>query len=221
MITEWKRCAKLIKYGYNLKSSLAGAAIFFVWGIVMCVGTTDMFSMGGMYMVLGPMFMIQCIYTSLSAGLSLSSPRRRFIETWFHDGLQLLIGLLGYALVILIAIIKITSTHYAAEEITVYGQAILFTGMITGVLMIYMGIVYKTFLFGIILFTGSFAFIYAGLSNGMFNGMFGALQSVTMVNGTLFGLLFIAIGAIISGILRRVLYRKPFSKYSIRTNFGK
>lgn len=218
MITEWKRCAKLIKYGYNLKSSVAAAAIFFVLGIVMCVLSPDeMFSLGGMYIVLGPMLLIQCVYTSLSAGISMSSPRRRFIETWFHDGLQLLIGLAGYALVILIAVIQISHGHSGAEERAALGQAILYTGMLTGVLMIYMGIVYKTFLLSVLLFLVAFVSLMAEVPDKIF----GFMQSVTVAKGILWGLAAIAIGAVISGLLRRMLYKKPLSKFSIRTNFWK
>lgn len=211
MITEWKRCMKLVKYGYNLKSSIACAVIFFVLGILWCIGDKGMFAMGGMYIVLGPLMLVQVIYTGLMAGMPLSSPRRRFIEIQLQDGLQLLVGVLGYLLVVLVAAIKVYRGHSTPELSIAYGQMVLYTGMLVGVLLIYMGIVYKYFLFSLILFMGGFAFIYIGLWGEMIK----IAHSVNMVSGTLLGLLFVLIGEVLSGVLRRLLYKKPLNKYAM------
>lgn len=211
MITEWKRCMKLVKYGYNLKSSIACAVIFFVSGILFCVLQIDMFALGGLYIVLGPLMLVQIIYTGLMAEMALSSPRRRFMEIQLQDGLQLLVGVLGYLLVVLIAAIKVYQGHSAPELSTAYGQMVLYTGIIAGMFLIYMGIVYKYFLVSLILFMVGFSLVYMG----PWGEIIKITHSVNMVSGTLLGLLFVLIGEVLSGVLRRVLYKKPLNKYAM------
>lgn len=217
MITEWKRCMKLVKYGYNLKSSIVCAMIFFVLGMIICVmDQGNMFIMGGLYIVLGPLMLAQIIYTGLASGMALSSPRRRFMEIQLQDGMQLLVGVLGYLLVVLLAIAKVYLGHsesgiYVSFGRDAYGQMILNTGILTGILLVYMGIVYKYFLISILLFAGGFAFVYIG----MWGGVTEITSSVNMVSGTLLGLLFVLIGEVLSAVLRRLLYKKPLNKYAM------
>ncbi|MGN0153902.1 MAG: hypothetical protein ACI4A3_05585 [Lachnospiraceae bacterium] len=202
---------RLVKYGYNLKSSIACAVIFFGVGILFCVVEIDMFAMGGLYIVLGPLMLVQIIYTGLMAGMALSSPRRRFIEIQLQDGLQILVGVLGYLLVVLIAAIKVYQGHSTLELSKVYGQMVLYTGIMTGVLLVYMGIVYKYFLVSLILFMGGFSFVYTGLWGEMIK----ITHSVNMISGTLLGLLFVLIGEVLSAVMRRILYKKPLNKYAM------
>lgn len=208
MISEWKRCLKMIKYGYNVKSSAVVAVIFFVVGILFCIVDPHMSTMGGLYVVMGPMMLVQVSYTSLMAGLSLSSPRRRFMEIQLQDGLQLLVGILGYLLVVLIAVIV---NGLAPEQSTNYTMSILCTGMITGILIAYLGVVYKYFVLSLILFIGGFMFVYIGLWDTMVEEM----PSINLAGAVFFGLLFILLGEVLGGIFRRVFYRKPLSKYSL------
>lgn len=217
MITEWKRCIKLVKYGYNIKSTIACALIFFVIGLIICVlDQGNMFILGGLYIVLGPLMLAQIIYTGLVSGMALSSPRRRFMEIQLQDGMQLLVGVLGYLLVVLLAVAKVYLGHSESEIYIslgrdAYGQMILHMGILTGILLVYMGIVYKYFLISILLFAGGFAFVYTG----MWGGVTEIISSVNMVSGTLWGLLFVLIGAVLSGVMRRILYKKPLNKYAL------
>lgn len=212
MIEEWKRCIKLIKYGYNLKSSIVCGLIFFVIGIIFCILDGTMFAMGGLYIILGPMMLVQISYTALMAGMPLSAPRRRFMETKLQDGLQFIISILGYFLVILFAMLKLYQGHYADELGATYGEMVMYTGMMSGILMIYYGIVYKYFLTSLFLLVGGFALVYMGAWGDMIKDF---SYSVDMVKGSLIGLLCIIMGGVIGIVLRRILYKKPLNKYAM------
>ena len=158
--------------------------------------------------------LLQVYNTLLSIGMVTASPKRRMLETWLIDILGLLTGICYYIFLLIIAVIKMNLEDEAVKQ--QYGTAFLFAGMIGGWVLVYCGMAWKSFLISVIVFSGGFFVIFSGFSNAIEEGM-----SINPGIGAMLGILAVVLGAVIAGIIRRVLYKIPVSKYAMGANLRK
>lgn len=213
MMTEWKRCIKLMKYSLHPKlSMIAGICSFMLgFGIVCMCKTASNFALGSLYMLLMLVMVVERIQTSMAAGISLSSPRIRYVQTVFLDWIHLLLTLVIYAASVGIAWFKVWNEKNP-DLSAVYGRAIVYVGIFEAIFVIYTAIVYKNFGIGLIVLMCSSLYIFLDLGKKLWTTVF----PVHIVSGSICGFLFLIVGFAISAILRRMLYRKPLSKYAVR-----
>lgn len=216
MINELKKQIKLLKYGFNLKSSIVTAVIFFLIGIFLSVYLMDSvsFLMGGLYVVLAPAMALQVKQSLLVSGLVASSPKKRSLETWMTDILQMVIGVTTYLLLVAFAVWEQNLSANGAGD---YAKSLIYIGILEGILWVYYGIVYKSFWLSTIAFAITY---FLAMTNGFADGWFSKL-SVGMAGAPLLGLLFVFLGNFLSAVLRRALYRKPLTKYAMGINLRK
>lgn len=216
MINELKKQIRLIKYGFNMKSSIVVAVIFVVMGVFFSFHLMDAdgFLLAGFYIILGPTMMIQVQQSLLVSNLVAASPKKKALQTWIPDILQLILSTVVYLLLVIFAVWQNFSTHGAGD----YAKNLMYLGILAGILLIYYGAAYKSFLFSVIFFTIAFSIFY---TNGILSDWFSINLSVDMAGAALLGLLFIFVGNLLSGVLRRVLYKKPLSKYAMGVQLRK
>ena len=158
--------------------------------------------------------LLQVYNTLLSIGMVTASPKRRMLETWLIDILGLLTGICYYIFLLIIAVIKMNLEDEAVKQ--QYGTAFLFAGMIGGWVLVYCGMAWKSFLISVIVFSGGFFVIFSEFSNAIEEGM-----TINPGIGAMLGILAVVLGAVIAGIIRRVLYKIPVSKYAMGANLRK
>lgn len=214
MIKSFRKQIKLIKYGSNIKSSIAAAALFFILGLLFLVMDSEGLVLGSLYIFAGLLMLLQVYNTLLSIGMVTASPKRRMLETWLIDILGLLTGICYYIFLLIIAVIKMNLEDEAVKQ--QYGTAFLFAGMIGGWVLVYCGMAWKSFLISVIVFSGGFFVIFSEFSNAIEEGM-----SINPGIGAMLGILAVVLGAVIAGIIRRVLYKIPVSKYAMGANLRK
>lgn len=219
MIKNFRKQIKIIKYGGDKKSSIAAAALFFLLGILFLIMMdSEGLVMGSLYIFAGLLMLLQVYNTLLSIGMVTASPKRRMLETWLIDILGLLTGICYYIFLLIVGVIKIYLSHEAEAVKQQYGIAFLFAGILGGWVLIYCGMAWKSFLISVIVFSGGFFVISSKFSAIIENDK---VMLVNLGTGAMLGFLAIVLGAVVAGIIRRLLYKKPMSKYAMGANLRK
>lgn len=214
MIKSFRTQIKLLKYGSSIKSSIATAVLFWLLGIAFLVMDSNAFILGGLYMLAGLLMLLQIHNTLLGIGMVTASPKRRMLETWMIDILSLLMGICYYIFLVIVEMIKM---HLAAGDMKQqYGTALVFAGIMGGWILVYCGLAWKSFLISMVVFTGGFFLIFIKFDEAINEGM-----SINLGTGVLLGFLAVVLGAAVAGIIRRIFYKKPISKYAMGANLRK
>lgn len=218
MIKNFRKQIKIIKYGGDKKSSIAAAALFFLLGILFLIMMdSEGLVMGSLYIFAGLLMLLQVYNTLLSIGMVTASPKRRMLETWLIDILGLLTGICYYIFLLIVGVIKIYVSHEAEAVKQQYGAAFLFAGILGGWVLVYCGMAWKSFLISVIVFSGGF-FVISSIFSAIIND---TANLVNLGAGAILGFLAIVLGAVVGGIVRRLLYKKPMSKYAMGANLRK
>lgn len=206
---------KLMKYGYGLKMNLFFGILFFVLGLIMCVTSRDEGGiLGVLYVVLGPMMLVQITYSLMYANFVGASPKRKVLEITIPDFINTVIALLGYIVVIVNANIR---TAMDAEQTGNAVEAMLVTGLTMAALLFCFGAAYKYFVLSMFFFFLVFMVIYSGGLAVMHR----MDLNLGMLPASLICFGIIAIGLVLSGLLRRALYKRPFSSLACGANLRK
>lgn len=214
MMADLKKGFKLIRYGHGLVLSLVVVAFFLLIGILfLFVGPEGMF-LGTLYIWMAPMMFLQLEYSLLYAGTVLSSPRHRMLEIHLADVFTAISGVMGY-LVILGA-----GAYWCAkapEEAEYCVKVMLASGATLLFMLVYLGVAYKYFFVSMIAFVVG---ILVGGNSGVIV-MERAGLSYTFTNAAWISLMCVIAGIVLSAVIRRVLYRKPISKWSAGASLRK
>ncbi|MDE5777998.1 MAG: hypothetical protein K2I10_05760 [Lachnospiraceae bacterium] len=210
MTDELKKGMKLIKYGFNLKSSILVGILVFISGIVFIVVDHETFLIGGTFIMLGPMMLIQIVFTLLCANSVAASPKKRVLEMWIPNLVEFVIAVFTYIVVIAITLLKIYETHKTPELENGYLKNLVCMGIMGCILIIYMSIAYKYFFMSILF--GCFAYVYFVISDILLPLI---KFRLTIVTASLIGFCFIILGSVMSLMLSKAFYKKPVSKYAI------
>lgn len=208
MTGELKRGIKLIKYGFNLKSSILTAVLFFIMGIVISIMNPKVSLLGGTYIMLGPLMSVQIVFTLMCANSVAASSYKRVLEIWIPNLAGFLSIVFGYSFIIVITALKIRKTPLLETDGL---RNLVCIGVIACVLGIYMSTAYKNFFVSIFLFVVEYIFVY------FFADILLKITKIhlTILSAALIGFGFIILGSILSFMLSKAFYKKPVSKYAV------
>ncbi|MDE6625578.1 MAG: hypothetical protein K2K56_04325 [Lachnospiraceae bacterium] len=213
MTDEFKKQIKLIKYGRGFRVSIGVMLLFILMGIFFIIsGDYEGVVMGSVEIFFGIVGLLQMEYSMVAIGLCASSPRKRTMETWLPDLSGLVWGIVGYAIILLIVMIKISFFQEANEMKQLYGEKLVFAGMMGAIVIIYSSMAYKSV-------WGSMIFFFAGFYGTLFAS--GKDIALNFTVGALSGFFFILLGVVLAGVIRRLLYRKPLNRAAFDMGFRK
>lgn len=212
MMKEYKRQMKLLKYGFNVKTSIISAALFFVLGIVFIFSSfgENIPLLGYTYIVLGPMMLIQIIYTNLMSGLVAASPQHRFIEVNLCTFLTFLVTMFAQTLLVVIAICAYSTSSNSLEISMKFGRSLAVGGFMSVWLCMYFAIVYKKYWFSVIWFA-----IVFGVLESMTFLPSESMPVVTLGAGIIIGYVLVILANLLAMLARKLVYKSPISKYSM------
>lgn len=158
MFADIKLGVKIMKFGLNFKSTMIMLALFLGVGIIFTVidpisGDEGVVAIGGMYMMMTGVYLGQMIMTSTISRYIQSSPCKRKLQTRIPSIIASVFMVFVYSLYVGIKVVQIKIFGcYATEELF---QKQTITVMLTAVMgfamIIYLGMVYKKYLLGMIL----------------------------------------------------------------------
>ena len=205
MMCDWKTGLKMLRYAYQLKLNLLLAILFVVIGIgCLCCGE-KLIVLGGTWLMLGLVYMMQPMFNLVFAGSVAASAKRKSLSLYAPDVMVVLAGVITYLVVAGIGWIK----GYESADSLQLKQYMLASFVMMFLLLIYMGVAYHIFIAGSIIFA-----ILVG---------FGSLLSCIMIQvfslglGQIYviGFVLIVAGIVLNCVVRRLLYRRPMSKLAL------
>lgn len=206
MMREFKMSLKMMKYGDNIKSNIGGGILFFLLGIWLVVGggmETVGIVLGSTYIFLSVMMMKQIAYSLHFVGLVASSPKKKIMEIYMLDVLDFISGIICYVILLMMVWIQ---NQFAVQQNVQCGNALVFAGLEGGLILIYQAANVKSFLLSSVGYVTGFCIILMNTDKVMFP--FG------VIGGAMVGFLFVLLGIIAAGVLRRLIYRKSLSRYA-------
>lgn len=206
MMKKWINSVKMLKYGYRFKVSCIFAVLLALIGFAICILDKTMFYLGGFYIFLSTSMILQIAHILLTSDVIASSSCRRWLETTFQDISQIVFGSVAYLCVVLITVLKKVFESSDMEVTESFGNQLIMSGAMIGVLIIYESVAYKYFVASVIAISAVY---------GVIPRIFILDKMIDIVNGTWIGYLFILAGVLLATILRRALYKKPYSNYLV------
>ncbi len=211
MITDLKKSIALYKNGSSAKMNLVCSILFFALSILFVIIEGDGIVLGIIYSYLAVCLMTQVMVQNVLAGFMGASPLRRKIEIKYVDLINLLIGV-PMAIFYMVLALWLGSWEESYAEIQ-----IVCCGLMAIVMYPYLAIAFKYFFAGVIYVVVGITFVldiptYFG--KDLAPWLEGQMGLAILIY---FALLFAGIG--IGHLIRRALYRKDFSKFSLGAKF--
>ena len=215
MMGKWKTCFKLLKYSQNFKSIIWGAIIFFLLGLGMFVGVVKLdirFAMASAILILLSFTMLLQLKEDLIfSDMVCTSSKRRFFDTVFSDVLWVSAGVAAYLIYAVMVFLFLENGN--VEEF--YAKNVLWiSGLVIMVIMGFLPVSFKYYWPSL---------ITLNLLNMMFLKYIDYLTEagktlirVSTPMGFWMGLGMVLAGGVLSVVLRRILYKKPLSKWMVR-----
>ena len=214
MFEQVKYGLKLVKYGLTFKMQMAFSVIFLVFGAVVEYFGRGMNMLGGFYIVLSAMFIIQLIISMDLSTMVQTSPYKKKLQTSIPILTCTPIMLFSYTVVVLIRLYYIYLDPARSENPE--NQGAVKAGLMAIILLLffvsaYMGVCFKYFLLSlmglmIVVFPISFVFNIPRI--------FEAIDKIPTVAIVAAGYVLIIAGQGISYLLTRLTYKKDLSKYA-------
>lgn len=206
MMREFKMSLKMMKYGDNIKSNIGGGILFFLLGIWLVVGggmETVNIVLGSTYIFLSVMMMKQIAYSLHFVGLVASSPKKKNMEIYMLDILDFISGISCYVILLMMIWIQ---NQFAVEQNVQCGNALVFAGLEGCLILVYQAVSIKSFLLSSVGYATGFFIILVNMDKVNF--------SFSLTGGAVTGFLFVLLGVVLAGVLRRLIYKKPLSRFA-------
>lgn len=218
MMSNWKRCFKLMKYSYNYKLTLFTAVLYLLIAIFMFYTSREIppsVTASGIMLYVSFSILMQLVANLQYANLVMAAPVHRFMDTRFNDAISGVAALLAY-------VIYSGATVLIIGDGTVDGVSVatvlIVMGFSIATFVVFYGICFKYFVGGFIL---TF-FLYTILSGiGILTDAFGKMVNYNNGCAFLVGLVIVAAGWLISIGARKQVYKKPMSKYAASAGLRK
>lgn len=205
---------KMLKYGEKAKQSMGFGVMFFVLGVIF-VFTDRMFTLGSAYVPLGISYFFSSIVATLEySNLVASSPSRFGLSVRSHDVGILLTGFLSYLIVA--AVLWLRMKYFFSDTLDYEWQLLYLIAMVFWI-QIYIGVATKLFAVVIVCFTGV-VLVNGGVNFILKQYIFNVLGFEEVM---LSGLVVVIAGAVLSGVLRRLVYKRPLSRWAAGTELRK
>jgi len=201
MISKVKKSFRLIPYGYALKMNLIGGVLVFLLGLAgLCTGSLQAILSASIFMVLGPLVLLQVAGSLLYSGVIAASPRRRVVEIVLGDVLSVIASVIGYA--------TVAGYIYLNQEVIERpaGNMIL-ASICMAICVIYFGVAFKLYAVGSILF---FIFVLGGYGLGLLLLEWMEFK-ISLASASVIGFLIMVFGVVLSSMFRRLLYKRSLS----------
>lgn len=212
MIDRIKTGFKMIPYGHNFKSMTALGIAFYVLGLAMLFLSEDMFFIASIYMVLGPMYIIQVSALLECSTLIASSPKRNIFYMTLTDCISIISVVVNYVIIYIYMYMNLRN-HPEAE--TLYATRLVLFGIATFILVIYMGVAFKKFILSFLFFFIGFFTVYT------FGERFLLPYKISFANATLISMAIGASGIVVGHVLRRILKKAPIQNISVSRSLRK
>lgn len=215
MMGKWKTCFKLLKYSQNFNRTIWLATILFLLGLGMFVGVVRLdlrFAMiSALFILLPFIILLQLKEDLMYSAMVCTSSKRKFFDTLFSDVLLVSAGVATYLVygVLVFLFVKNVKIEefYAANVLWVSSLCI-------AVFMVFLPTYLKYYWLSLITTWFLYILFQEHLDNLEDTGK--TLISVSTPTGFWMGLGVVLAGGAISVVIRRLLYKKPLSKWMVR-----
>ena len=215
MMKDIKNCCKLLKHGYQMKINAIAAIMFLLLGILYAIMDYEQFPLCVMYIFLAVSMAGQGMNMHLFSGYVAASPARKRIEFRYMDLINAILGAVGVIITLAISFCMepsfcmdpVEMEYTCAETLLVVG------GLAIIVLYVYVGMAYKLFVVSTFFFTASMMVIMLGTASFLDKILSPGLEGKRALAVAIFLVEFV-IGLVLSGVVRRALYRKELSKWA-------
>ena len=214
MINDLKLGFKLFKYGIQSKSLIALFFVFTGLGILMEIfATAAMDNMGGLYMVLCPIYFAQLLITSTVSLYISSSPYKFKLQTKIPVTYNFIFMTITFGLFITIRFLRIYLITKPSEELIKDSLCgIIFVAFLVFVLQVYSVIAYRSFIVSLFVFLPAFFITFVGqkfIADRFSDALiFDKLYNSSAVVIVLISLIFLVLGYVASYYLSIALYKK-------------
>ena len=220
MINDLKLGFKIMKYGHSAKLSIIGSVAFAVLGLVFCaigITTTSSF-LGGYLLMMSALLLLQLISTVNAANLVQTSPMKKRLQTSVPALFSIFLMLTAYLLNVVVVAVAVCANPEAVE---LFCTLIICTAVMTGVIMLYYGAVYKYFVVSTVIFFIIFIFIYPSVISGDINDELywnfmpfaGYWENFALT--VVIGLGIILVCGVLQYLISLAVYKAPISKLAL------
>lgn len=225
MIDNVKRVVRLMKYAHQSKLNLIVGLLFLVFGFfVKWIGGGISNGFDSIFFFMPGMFLCQILYGLDCAKMISSTNIKKWLTVYVPD---IFVGgstLLSLALYYLAGELReaYPLNNFIDRGFTEsIGNAVFCAGMMSFILMCYMAACYKYYWISSLIFI-FIMFAYGAVSAWFFNSFDGGgkILELTKGQGILAAVLLYIAGVIVSGIIRRGVYKVPMSKIAIGKFLG-
>ncbi len=205
-----KNCFELLKYGYQIKTNMVCAVLFFLLGIAFSVIGHEQFALSVVYFFLAILFVVQSMYMALYSDVVGASPKRRKVELRYIDILNVIGGIVASAATII--------TAFLTRNLSLEGPSmetnLVIGGWMVIILYCYMCMSFKMMWVGMLFFLVSF-FSVMNIEGGAFTAAFDVVLAGKSALAVIIFLIEVAIGIVLGHGIRRLLYRKSMSRWAM------
>lgn len=209
MIKQIKTGITLLGFAHGKGSGIAFSLVMLVLGALFLILMPENWQ-GNYFLFAVAMWPVQMLYSFSVSDLILSSPQSKKIQT----SISALIDFLGYfAIYLIVFVIRLIQMKNGIISESMAGFQMLFSGALSILLFLYLGVALKYFVAGTAAFIVSFmAFV---VSIQILNPLvfFEKIQLSFWV-ASLLGVLFLIASALLQYGVTCLIYRKPVSKRS-------
>ncbi len=209
MMKDIKKCFKLLKYGYQLKTNIACAIMFLLIGCVILLMNYEQLVVVATYFLIAVMFVTQTLHMLLFSQHVASSPSRKYIELRYLDILNSLAGV-----VTTLVIIPITYFCKPDDYDGVASEVLLVISGLTAILMyVYMGMAFKRMFLSMLVFIPMIFFFLSSPLSVVGEWMDAVLGGKVVLSIVIF-VAEIVVGIFAGHACRNLLYSKEMSKWA-------
>jgi hypothetical protein len=209
MINQIKLGIKLWKYAISAKAQIVCAIIFFLLGAVLEIGDQGTSMIGGYYIVLSSVFIIQLIVSVDFSTMVQVSPYKKKLQTSIPVLVSTPVMFVMYTLLVLLDLYFFQAATEDESRLEIK-SGLLVIGVLLWLSSIYMGICFKYFLaamVGLCVVIVPIASIGTNLDTGF-------VDHIPMAAIVAAGYVLILLGQFLAYLLSRLAYRKDLSKYA-------
>lgn len=205
-----KNCFKLLKFGYQIKTNILCAVLFFLIGIGFSAVGHEQFALCVVYFFLAILFVVQSMYMAIYSDFVGASPKRRKVEIRYIDIQNVIGGIVASVTTIIVAFLARPQSSEGPSMET----NLIIGGWMVIVMYCYMSMSFKTMFVGTLFFFVSF-FSVLNIAGSAFTAVFDDVLAGKTVFAVIVFLVEVVIGIVLGHGIRRLLYRKSMSKWAM------
>ena len=227
MMSKVKKVFQLLKYGHQVKLNVFFGLAFLVFGVFAKVAGITSIGIDFLFLLLMPIFLCQLLYGLDYVKMISSANLKRWLTVYVPDLLvdaSVLVALVLYYVLTELRpyypdqLILNVDIHAGAVSMPT-GNIMFCAGMLAFLIMCYVAGCYKRY------WLSTTAFVLAMMAYGATStwilNPFGELEwQLDKGQGILAAFLFYAAGVVVSGAIRRLLYKVPVSPMAIGKRLG-